>query len=549
MAAIFDRPATWWATLLAAALLMLVPLTVVDVPPLLDYPNHLARMYLHLHASEDPVLSSAYASHWDIIPNLAIDLLIPALARFMPLDVAGRVTLGLVLLLLLAGMVLYSRAAFGRRSYWPIAGALMGYNALFLLGFVNFLTGLGMGLLTASAWIGLREKRPVAALVVTALGVAVTFFCHIFGIVFCAVLIGAHEATTLWRAWRGGAPLVPTALRRGAVAAPAFLPALLLYGMTELSETSGPTCWLPVQRKIGNLVEPFMNYYAALDRLTLVVVLGVIATGFITRRARAHAGSALALLVLLVAYAVTPFEAKGAGFVDTRIPIMLGLLLFAGVLPLMPRRLALLAGAACAGLFVLRTGMLTQVWTTHAEDLRQMRESIAQVAPGSRVMVANAKPAGDSSYWAQGPRSRVVARFATTEFHMASLVILERRAFIPTLFSSASQQPIRVLPPYDALSARTGVPSEIRDLSPSGWTPEALGNAPYLRDWQQKFDYLLVLNAGAEPDLPARLPPGLELLNRTGIAALFRVQPGAPSAGIPPSATPAAPRDKTICTV
>lgn len=549
MAAIFDRPTAWWATLGAAVLLLLLPLGVVDVPPLLDYPNHLARMEIHLRAAEDPALSRFYASRWDIIPNLAIDLVVPALGRLMPLEVAGRVTLGLVLLLLLAGMVLYSRAAFGRWSYWPIAGALMGYNALFLLGFLNFTTGIAMALLTAAAWIGLRETRPALAVALTFLGIAATFFTHIFGILFCFVLVGAHESTMLWRAWRGGAPLVATALRRGAPAALAFLPAIGLYGMTELSETSGPSCWLPVPHKLGNLVEPFMNYYAAVDRLTLAAVLGTLALGFVLRRARAHAGSVLAILVLLAAYAVAPFEAKGAGFVDTRLPIMMGALLFAGVLPQLPRRIGLAAGLAFAALFVLRTGLLAQVWAGHAGDLQQVRESIAPVEPGSRVLVANAKPAGSSRYWAEGPRSRVVARFATTEYHLGSLVVTERRAFIPTLFSSPSQQPMTVLPPYDALSARTGVPPDIRDLPPAGWTPVALANAPYLRDWQSNFDYLLVLNAGAEPDLPSLLPPGLEPLNVTGMAALFRVRPAAPDGGAMPTAVPAAAAPTGTCTV
>lgn len=549
MAAIFERPTTWWATLAAAVLLLMLPLGMVDVPPLLDYPNHLARMHIHLHAAEDPALSRFYASRWDIIPNLAIDLVVPALARAMPLELAGRVTLGLVLLLLLAGMVLYSRAAFGRWSYWPLAGALMGYNALFLLGFLNFVTGIALGLLTAAAWIGLRERHPAAAVALTCLGVAVTFFAHIFGILFCFVLVAAHEAVALWRAWRGGAPLLGTALRRGAPAALAFLPALVLYRFTELSETSGPSCWLPVARKLQNLVEPFMNYYAALDRLTLAAVLGALALGILLRRARAHAGSVLAMLALLAAYAVTPFEAKGAGFVDTRLPIMLGTLLFAGLLPQLPRRVGVAAGLAFAALFVLRTGLLAQVWAGHREDLRQVRESIAPVEPGSRVLVANAKPAGSSRYWAEGPRSRVVARFATTEYHLGSLVVTERRAFIPTLFSSASQQPVAVLPPYDTLSARTGVPPDIRDLASAGRTPEALRNAPYLPDWRSNFDYLLVLNAGAEPELPRLLPPGLEPLTSTGMAALFRVRPPTPVGAAALASPPAAAAPMRACTV
>jgi hypothetical protein len=36
----------WWAALVGLSVILAVPLPVVDVPPLLDYPNHLARIYM-----------------------------------------------------------------------------------------------------------------------------------------------------------------------------------------------------------------------------------------------------------------------------------------------------------------------------------------------------------------------------------------------------------------------------------------------------------------------------------------------------------------------
>ena len=50
---------------------LLLPLLVVDVPPLLDYPNHLARLFVLASLPHDPVLVRFYATHWSVIPNLA----------------------------------------------------------------------------------------------------------------------------------------------------------------------------------------------------------------------------------------------------------------------------------------------------------------------------------------------------------------------------------------------------------------------------------------------------------------------------------------------
>jgi len=51
-------------------LVLLAPLTMTDVPPLMDYPNHLARLYALAFIGSDPILARFYQPHWAIIPNL-----------------------------------------------------------------------------------------------------------------------------------------------------------------------------------------------------------------------------------------------------------------------------------------------------------------------------------------------------------------------------------------------------------------------------------------------------------------------------------------------
>src|SRR5579864_3872613 len=82
-------------TLVCAALL--VPLMLVDVPPLLDYPNHLARAYLLAFGSGDPFLSHMYAAHWAIIPNLATDLILPPLLLILPVHFVGRIVVAIAI--------------------------------------------------------------------------------------------------------------------------------------------------------------------------------------------------------------------------------------------------------------------------------------------------------------------------------------------------------------------------------------------------------------------------------------------------------------------
>src|SRR6266853_104807 len=63
----------------------LSPLAWVSVPRLVDYPNHLARMWILLQNGKIPELADNYIVHWRLLPNLAMDLVVPLLAQIMPI--------------------------------------------------------------------------------------------------------------------------------------------------------------------------------------------------------------------------------------------------------------------------------------------------------------------------------------------------------------------------------------------------------------------------------------------------------------------------------
>jgi hypothetical protein len=69
VAALLATHAAWWSVLAGTSALLLVPLFLVDVP-LLDYPNHLARMYVLASGAHDPILSSMYQQHWAVSVQL-----------------------------------------------------------------------------------------------------------------------------------------------------------------------------------------------------------------------------------------------------------------------------------------------------------------------------------------------------------------------------------------------------------------------------------------------------------------------------------------------
>jgi hypothetical protein len=516
-------------TALVLAAVVLLPFAVTPIPPLLDFPNHVAEMYVIAHASADPILAKFFSIHWTVVANSGVELVMPILLRWFPLWDTGRVFAMLALLLPLAGTIAYSRAAFGRWSAWSLAVGLVAYNTLFLLGFMNLMIGLGLALLCAAAWIACRTRFPAWSIAAGIVAALVLFFVHMFGLIYFAILIGAHELVSLWgppgRRW----PTPGAVLRRLLPDALLFvLPAFLLLTST-LAGTTGPTIRQSLKIKLGELFYPFLTYYQTADRLVMLAVLAIMAGLLIWRRAQVAPQAVIAGAVLLVVWPFVPHVAMQTGYLDARLPTMMGFLLFAGFAPRrLPRRVAAALFGLIALLTVIRVGLVAHVWAGHNQDIAELREVIAHVPPGSTVLAVDAPSTQVTPYWLTHRRNWMNGAYIKTYYHNAAFLLAERDALWPRLFTGLGKQPVVVNPPYQDRVAQEGELPDYHELAADKPSAVALEDAPYLADWQHKFDYVLVMAAGADPDLATLRPDRLELVANTEFAALFRIKHDAP---------------------
>jgi hypothetical protein len=218
------------------------------------------------------------------------------------------------------------------------------------------------------------------------------------------------------------------------------------------------------------------------------------------------APAACTAVLLLIGFLAAPFAWKGTYALDTRFAVMLGLMLFAGFVPTAwPARFRGIAAVVLVLLFVARMALLTTAWADRAADLVDLRYVLQPLRPGQAVYVAEASIDEAHAYWAANPGWRRLADGMRTDEHLGALVLLEHRAYWPFEFDLPSQQPIRTLQPYRALSRRVG-------SLPSRGTAAVADVCG--------FDYVLLIDAGAVPDLPAER---FRLLVRSGFAALYAI--------------------------
>ena len=77
-----DRAAAlYWSVLGFVAIVEIVPLFVVKYLPLVDLPNHEARIAILAHYGSNPTMQKFYVVDWRPIPDLAFDLFSVPLVR------------------------------------------------------------------------------------------------------------------------------------------------------------------------------------------------------------------------------------------------------------------------------------------------------------------------------------------------------------------------------------------------------------------------------------------------------------------------------------
>jgi hypothetical protein len=518
----------WWLAVGAACLMPALPLLVTELPPLSDYPNHLARMWFLGTQTGDPVMAAMLAPRWALLPNLGADAVVPWLMRVLPVHVAGRLLLAVILILPVLGVVALSRVTFGVRSAWALGAALVTCNALFLLGFLNFGLSYGLAMLAAAGWFRWREVRPVATVLLGVLAACLLFFCHLAGLVFFLILVGACEAERWWEA--GGRGLV----RRGVSLALVVAGPAGLYAATALSDAGGEVIYAGLPRKGVLALYPVLNYDFWLDLGTGAAILGTLSLGLFTGRVVVPLRWRIAIVALALLFVVSPEILKGLAYVDSRFAVLLGFAIFAGVRPVrLPRGMA--AGLCVAGALLLgaRTAVVAAMWEQYGAEVADVRAVIAPIEPGARVLPVWLRPGGSAVGGAPVPRQ--LADGTMMDWHLPALVMLDRRAFWPYLFAIEGQQPVRWLGIYARLAEDLhGGAGAARYVSGAPLSAADRVDFPLWESWPERFDYVLLIQEGGAPiGLDGFGGDRLALVRQAPLAALFRVMGGGVLAAVP----------------
>ncbi|MBA3973602.1 MAG: hypothetical protein C0504_05195 [Candidatus Solibacter sp.] len=482
----------YWLAAVLVLLSLLAPVAAVDRPPLVDYPNHLARLHILQNLSHAPLFQQRYEAVLEPYPNLAMDLLLMTVLRGFDIHAAGALAVALAVALFAAGCLLLGRSAQGRRHWPALLACFMVYNSQFLYGFINYTFGIALYLLALAVWFWHRDRRtPGSYALLYALATA-AYLAHLIG--FAALGLSLVCLAVMERLQRR----VPLAALAGDMAA--LIPGLLLYASLGSNRGATALTWASAAEKLKHSLSWLISYHTA---PTAAYGLLLLAAGILLAwKGRSTVNPLLAAVsgVLWAGVALLPDNVGMGTDLYARLVIPAVSVTLISVRIESRRGPALAAIALALGVFLARQAEIGFTWRAGQHLMREQLALLAELPAGAKLYPIS---------WFTGDAAQ-----AKREQHLSHLphyATIGKQVYVPTLLAVRGQQPIALRNPPWYRSVRPGT---------------AAAAAP----WQSILgNYGFVWTFGVTADYDALLGARCELIGARGKGRLYRVrspQPG-----------------------
>jgi hypothetical protein len=480
--------------------IILIPFFLCSPLPLVDYPNHLARMYIIANLQHSADLAKYYSLNWGFVPNLAMDIIVPALIGPISAETATWLFTAATLFLIASGTIALHRTLFGKWTSTPFLCFLLLYNRSFIWGFLNYLFTMGLALWLFAAHVHFRKRGSALHRVgLFSLASIALMTSHLHAFACYAILVGCYEISIAWRVRR----------KTGIIPWPDLLipalqfiaPVLMFFLLSSTANRASDMAYFGILGKVNGLVDIFNNYSVALDVGTFLLVGLLFAAGLYSKRLNIHRDMRLGILVLFALYWAMPDQIFSSFFADRRLMVLVALVLVASMkLDLQGMRMRGALLTVLLALFIVRMGVIMVNWHNTGKVYGDVMSVMDDIKPGSRVV---ALVGGGIVPTIQNPPLD----------HVSNMAVVKKNVYINSLFAESGQQPLRVV---------TGQYSGF-SISPSQtWRqkPEQAPANPFPRIPWQRFDYLLLINpVSITKEIPSYLHP----LRHAGVATLYAV--------------------------
>lgn len=474
-------------------------------------------------------------------PYIALDLVGVLFVHLLGPASGLRAMACLLAAIIPAGMYALLRTACPARRGWALVGVLCSLSFYLLIGFFNFVAGIGVALFWLAAWWPRRDTTAWRVRIPLLLGLVLVFLVHLAGAMSVLVVLGIAWLLDVWSVWRlerssglargtGAADHAPAwwlgALRRPRfitlVAAAAVVGVMSLVWHHALGPEPPvapvPPDFRSLGNKLANLASPFYSFsYGQMAVMGGGYVASLVTFLALNRRTLRPDAILVSAGAFVLLFLVFPYRLDGAGFVDMR------WLLPAMVLPFcatarspVPAQRAWLAVPCVA--IALHLALVHRYTRQLDGALRTYREVLGGVPSRARLLPIVA----DRGHYGRLDPLRHFALWHTIDGggRVSGLLTEEERYATnpPPLshkFFGHFREPSLLYYPDERWGSQVPYP------------PDSL-------DWARidaDYDYIVV--AGTDSTARAAVAPHADLVEQRGDVTLYRVRP----AGVAPASS------------
>lgn len=515
----------WWQTrgfVAAMVLVAAIPLLWPTIPPLVDLPGHMGRYRVQLSAGQAPWLLDWYDFRWSLIGNLGFDLLIVPLAPVFGLELAVKLLVIAIPMLIVSGLLWIAREVHGRIPATALFALPLAYSFPLHFGFVNFALSMALALNLFALWLRLARhgRWRLRAAIFVPLSCAL-WVCHAFGwgalgvLAFSAEMIRQHDRLPAEssglpqraRHWAGAW------LRAGIGCLPLAFPILLMIAWRSGAHVQGQTGdWFNIRAKISWITMVLRDRWQAFDIASTAVLYLILFKGVRDPNIEFSRNLGLSALFLLGVFILLPRIVFGSAYADMRLaPFMIAIALIA----LRPKPGLSIRGTATVAMlgltfFLVRIAGNTTSFFLYSQSYERELKALDHLPEGARLVSFVGETCHNE--W-----------FMSRLQHLPALALERRMAYSNDQWSMAGAQLLTTK--YRIANGYAHDPSQLvtfQQCPREWWRPIGRSLARFPRD---AFDYVWVI---IPPPYEKRLESGLVPVWRDGTSALFKIDHNRP---------------------
>lgn len=406
--------------------LSLLPIWINKYLPLQDYASHLSRMYIISNIQTDTYLQQFYNIKFEILPNLAMDLIVPVLSKIFPLEISGKIMVSLVIIAMTSGSFFLNYVLSKRMTFLPLLSFLFVFNEAFIKGFINFLFGVGVAIWCIGLWILMRRQKQWLKIIVFNILSTILFFCHLYVLGIYVVTVVIFEFSTIAQ----NRNLKQSAMELLTTFSQFIIPTILYF--------NSPTSGSPIELSLASIytklfeypLKTLSPYKLSLNKITLSVLIIIIIWEFYRKRIVFKNSMLLPILALVLIYFLIPQGLSTGANTDWRLLIPLALLTISSM-DFSPnyKTFNIIISTVLVFLFSAQTYIVTYKWMSYQNQHREIVSLIERIETGSRIFYIRG-----FSYYIDDCYPFMQA---------ATYAIIKKSAFVPSLFAFEAQQPVR----------------------------------------------------------------------------------------------------------